>query len=239
MPEEAHLTIGKVVSRLKPSYPDLSISKVRYLEQEGLLKPRRTASGYRLYSNADVERLEKILYLQKNRYLPLAVIKQILDHDDETAASAPIVEEVADDVPDALEDPETADKLHPITNIPDMLGVPISFVRELSEVGLIELKRSPHGRDLVDGKDLPIIRTCAQLRRFGIGPRNLRQYVTAANRESGMFEQALTVFAGRGEMTPEAKERFDAAFASMLSLTSTLRNQLIRRTVSEHYTART
>lgn len=238
MSDDAHLTIGKVVARLKPSYPDLSISKVRYLEQEGLIKPKRTASGYRLYSNADVDRLEKILYLQKNRFLPLSVIKQILEHDDEENANVGIESEEYEASDAALDDPEVTDKLHPITNLPDMLGVPISFVRELGEVGIIELKRSPHGRDLVDGKDIPIIKTCDRLRHYGISPRNLRQYVISANRESGMFEQALTVYAGRGEMSAEAQERFNAAFDSMLSLTSSLRDQLIRRTVSEHYSSR-
>lgn len=79
MPDAGYLTIGKVVKRLQGQYPDLSISKVRYLEDEGLLNPSRTPSGYRLYSQKDVHRLETILYLQKNRFMPLSVIKQQLD----------------------------------------------------------------------------------------------------------------------------------------------------------------
>lgn len=79
MADAGYLTIGKVVKRLRPQYPDLSISKVRYLEDEGLLTPSRTPSGYRLYSQGDVHRLETILYLQKNRFLPLSVIKEQLD----------------------------------------------------------------------------------------------------------------------------------------------------------------
>ena len=79
MPDAGYLTIGKVVKKLQAQYPDLSISKVRYLEDEGLLNPSRTPSGYRLYSQHDVHRLETILYLQKNRFLPLSVIKEQLD----------------------------------------------------------------------------------------------------------------------------------------------------------------
>ena len=245
MSDDARLTIGKVVKQLQPNYPDLSISKVRYLEDEGLISPRRTPSGYRMYSKADVRRLERILDLQKNRFLPLSVIKQLLDRDaDEGEGEGGLLAaeaEPADDIglePEIVGDPDVEGKLHPITNMPDMLGVSISFVRELSEAGIIELKRSPHGRDLVDGKDLSIIRTCDKLRRFGISPRNLRQYVTAANRESGMFEQALTVYGGRGEMTQEERERFEEALSQMLSLTSSLRVQLIRRIVLQHYVPR-
>lgn len=79
MPDAGYLTIGKVVKRLQSQYPDLSISKVRYLEDEGLLTPSRTPSGYRLYSQSDIRRLETILYLQKSRFMPLQVIKDQLE----------------------------------------------------------------------------------------------------------------------------------------------------------------
>lgn len=76
MADASYLTIGKVVKKLQAQYPDLSVSKVRYLQDEGLLNPSRTPGGYRLYSQRDVRRLETILYLQKNRFLPLSVIKE-------------------------------------------------------------------------------------------------------------------------------------------------------------------
>ena len=75
MADAGYLTIGKVVKRLQAEYPDLSVSKVRYLEDEGLLTPSRTPGGYRLYSSKDIKRLETILYLQKHRFLPLSVIR--------------------------------------------------------------------------------------------------------------------------------------------------------------------
>ena len=79
MADAGYLTIGKVVRKLQDQYPDLSISKVRYLEDEGLLTPSRTPGGYRLYSSRDIQRLETILYLQKTKFLPLSVIKDELD----------------------------------------------------------------------------------------------------------------------------------------------------------------
>ena len=124
--------------------------------------------------------------------------------------------------------------------MPELVGASVSFVRQLSEAGVIELRRSPHGRDLVDGRDFPLIRVCDELRHFGIGPKNLRQYVIAANRESAMFEQALVVFARKGggveiEDTDAARQRFDQAFSRMLGLTNAVRDELITRRVKEPF----
>lgn len=246
MPDAGYLTIGKVVKRLQTQYPDLSVSKVRYLEDEGLLTPSRTPGGYRLYSQHDVRRLETILYLQKNRFMPLQVIKDELAKSD--AGMGSVIEDVqrgAAWVPPATasagsttttpDSDETMQKYHPISRMPELLGVSVSFVRELSEAGVITMRTSPHGRSLVDGRDFPLIRTCEELRQFGIGPRNLRQYVQAANRESGMFEQALTVYgasaSGNSSPTDEQRERYAQALTRMIVLTNNVREVLIRRSL--------
>ena len=238
MADAGYLTIGKVVKKLQQQYPDLSISKVRYLQDEGLLNPSRTPSGYRLYSQRDVRRLETILYLQKSRFLPLSVIKEELDRAD--SGQAPLETAGIEGIALPAEDEEMAKKLHPIDRMPELVGASVSFVRQLSEAGVIELTRSPHGRDLVDGRDFPLIRVCDELRHFGIGPKNLRQYVIAANRESAMFEQALVVFAKKGggveiEDTEAARKRFDQAFSRMLGLTNAVRDELISRRVKEPF----
>lgn len=239
MADAGYLTIGKVVKRLQQQYPDLSVSKVRYLQDEGLLNPSRTPSGYRLYSQRDVRRLETILYLQKNRFLPLSVIKEELERADSGQQPSP---ELGGTDPIALpvDDEEVAGKLHPIDRMPELTGATASFVRQLSEAGVITLTRSPHGRDLVDGRDFPLIRVCDELRHFGIGPKNLRQYVIAANRESAMFEQALVVYARKGggvelEPTDETRQRFNHAFSRMLGLTNAVRDELIQRRVKEPF----
>lgn len=238
MADAEYLTIGKVVKKLQQQYPDLSISKVRYLQDEGLLNPARTPSGYRLYSQRDVRRLETILYLQKNRFLPLSVIREELERAD--SGQAPVEAAGVETVSLPAEDAELARKLHPIDRMPELVGASVSFVRQLSEAGVIELRRSPHGRDLVDGRDFPLIRVCDELRHFGIGPKNLRQYVIAANRESAMFEQALVVFARKGggveiEDIDAARQRFDQAFSRMLGLTNAVRDELITRRVKEPF----
>lgn len=241
MADAGYLTIGKVVKKLQQQYPDLSISKVRYLQDEGLLNPSRTPSGYRLYSQRDVRRLETILYLQKTRFLPLSVIREELEKADAGKGSeAAGRTELADNIVLPVDDEETRGKLHPIDKMPELAGVSVSFVRQLSEAGVIKLTRSPHGRDLVDGRDLSLIRVCDELRHFGIGPKNLRQYVIAANRESSMFEQALIVFARKGggveiEDTDSARARYDQAFSRMLGLTNTVRDELIARRMTKPF----
>ncbi|MGI6755475.1 MAG: MerR family transcriptional regulator [Atopobiaceae bacterium] len=248
MADAGYVTIGKVVKRLQGEYPDLSVSKVRYLEDEGLLTPSRTTGGYRLYSQHDIRRLESILYLQKNRFMPLQVIREELDKydaaepsmldalnrrkatsDNQIVNNSTAAQSIA-----AVDSQEVVDKYHPINRIPELIGVSVSFVRQLSEAGVISMRRSPRGRDLVDGRDFALIRACSELSRYGIQPKNLRWYVQAANRESGMFEQALVSFgarrgAGAQTETPEQREQFEVALTNMLALTNAVRDTLIRR----------
>ena len=240
MPDAGYLTIGKVVKRLQSQYPDLTVSKVRYLQDVGLINPSRTPGGYRLYSQRDIRRLETVLYLQKNRFMPLSVIKEELDHPTDSALSGAASDLSVEPVQIQRDDEEVSERLHSIDRIPELCGTTVSFVRELSEAGVIQLKKSPHGRDLVDGRDLPLIRICDELRRFGFGAKNLRQYVIAANRESSTFEQALMVFAKKGggvevERTEESRQQFEMAFSRMLGLTNAVRNELIGRRVREEF----
>ena len=278
MADSGFLTIGKVVKKLQTLYPDLSVSKVRYLQDEGLLTPTRTAGGYRLYSQKDVKRLETILYLQKSRFMPLSVIREELDRQDKNPEAEQQVQADEANVSDAqatpeaqsssrqaqpqldgkqvsqailgathadaivvpVDDPEVVQKYHAIDRIPEIVGCSVGFVRQLSEAGVITLKRSPHGRDLVDGKDLTLIRLCSELRHFGFEPKNLRQYVMAANRESSMFAKSLVVYAKKGggvevDHTDETRQKFMAALTRMLGLTNAVRNELITKLVSESF----
>ena len=239
MADAGYLTIGKVVKRLQPQYPDLSVSKVRFLEDEGLLNPQRTSGGYRLYSQRDVSRLETILHLQKTRFLPLAVIKEELERIEagktSVAATKPASSSVLDEFPE-----DVTNRSWPIDRVPEQINVSVTFVRQLTEAGVITLKRSPHGRDLVDGRDFALIRACDELRKFGILPNNLRRYVRAADNESPMFEQALVVYSTKGggvelDQTEENREKREAAFARMLDLTSAVRSSLIRQRVRDPF----
>ncbi|OUN47246.1 MerR family transcriptional regulator [Collinsella sp. An7] len=232
MAERSYLSIGQVVNYLRSSYPDLSNSKIRFLEDEGLITPHRTPKGYRQYSKEDVDRLEVILHLQKTRYMPLNVIKQRLDNATDLSTLAYEVG-LLSDVPLKTEPRETQQKLHPIEDIPDLLGVKISFLRQLAENDLIKIVRSPKNRELIDGRDFPIIRYASELSRFNIEPRNLRQYVLAANRESTMFEQVLTGMLGSDTSEDNRNVKIERAFKKLHDLTDGIQTALLKNRVYE------
>ncbi|WP_440588318.1 transcriptional regulator FtsR [Collinsella tanakaei] len=236
MAERSYLSIGQVVNFLRGAYPDLSNSKIRFLEDEGLITPHRTPKGYRQYSKEDVDRLEVILHLQKTRYMPLNVIKQKLDSATDLSTLAYEVG-LLSDLPMKQEPKETQQKLHPIEDIPDLLGVEISFIRALADNDLIRIVRSPQNRELVDGRDFKIIRLCAELNRFHIEPRNLRQYVVSANRESPMFEQVLIAMMGSDDSDDERDKKLERAFTKLHDLTDGVHTALLKNRVFESLNA--
>ena len=230
--ERSYLSIGQVVNLLRGSYPDLSNSKIRFLEDEGLITPHRTPKGYRQYSKEDIDRLEVILHLQKTRYMPLNVIKQRLESATDLSTLAYEVG-LLSDVPLKAEPKETKQKLHPIEDVPDLLGVNISFIRQLAENDLVRIIRSPKNRELIDGRDFEIIRYCSELSRFHIEPRNLRQYVLSANRESTMFEQVLIGMLGMDNSDEDRDAKLERAFNKLHDLTDGVHTALLKNRVFE------
>ena len=172
------LTIGTVCRRLKPEFPDISISKIRYLEDQGLLTPKRTQGGYRLFGEDDVERLETILRLQRDEFLPLRVIRE------ELAAGAG--KERRRRRP-ALGEAEEGLELEDLC---ERAGIDARRARELEEYGLLE-PRVEGGQRIYAETDLDVAIACETLARFGIAPRNLRAFRTAADRESALLEAVV------------------------------------------------
>ncbi len=172
------LTIGTVCNRLKDEFPDVSISKIRYLEDQGLLNPRRTQGGYRLFSEDDVERLETILRLQRDEFLPLRVIREELDAGAGTKRRRR--RSVVDDGEEELD----------LGQLCDRAGITLDRARELEEFGLLE-SRHEDGQRLYAESEAEIAAACEALAQFGIGARNLRAFRTAANRESSLLEAVL------------------------------------------------
>jgi DNA-binding transcriptional MerR regulator len=161
---------------LKEEFPDISISKIRYLEDQGLLAPRRTQGGYRLFSEEDVERLETILRLQRDEFLPLRVIRQ------ELAASGTKERRRRRPLGAEDEDPQLD-----LEELCDRSGIDARLARELEEYGLIQ-PRSQGGERTYAELEAEIAAACGQLARFGIDPRHLRTFKTAAEREAGLVE---------------------------------------------------
>ena len=172
------LTIGTVCNRLQDEFPDVSISKIRYLEDQGLLNPRRTQGGYRLFSEDDVERLETILRLQRDEFLPLRVIREELE------AGAGKQRRRRRSVVDAGEEELDLEELC------ERAGITAERARELEEFGLLE-SRVEDGQRIYAESDADIAAACEALARFGIDPRNLRAFRTAADRESSLLEAVI------------------------------------------------
>jgi len=173
------LRIGEVVRRLRDEFPDISISKIRYLEDEGLLTPRRTQGGYRLFSEHDLERLQTILRLQRDEFLPLRVIKEELD--------APAARERQRRRPTALGAEEETVALDELV---ERAGITADLAKELEEYGLL----APHGSgaDKRYGEsDIDVAAACAQLTRYGVAPRHLRTVRTATGRQAALIEQLV------------------------------------------------
>ncbi|MDX6409942.1 MAG: hypothetical protein QOE13_3013 [Gaiellaceae bacterium] len=172
------LTIGTVCGMLKGEFSDISISKIRYLEDQGLLAPRRTQGGYRLFSEDDVERLETILRLQRDEFLPLRVIRQELAssgaRDRKRRRGGLAVEEEELDLDELCE----------------RAGIDRKLALELEEFGLLT-PRTQGGEKRYRELDADIASACGGLARFGIAPRHLRGFRTAADREAALIEQVV------------------------------------------------
>jgi DNA-binding transcriptional MerR regulator len=206
------LTIGAVCRSLKEEFPDVSISKIRYLEDQGLLVLRRTHGGYRLFSEEDVERLRTILRLQRDEFLPLRVIREELTvpgrgkRDRRRTARA------------GLRSRLDASMLS-LDELCERAGVEPAFVQELEDYGLVEAEEAGYPET-----DAEIAATCARLARYGVAPRNLRAIRTSIDRESALVE-AIVAPALRSR-NPERRhgglEELEALAALTLELSQAL-----------------
>jgi DNA-binding transcriptional MerR regulator len=174
------LTIGAVCARVREEFPDISISKIRYLEDQGLLTPRRTRGGYRLFGEDDVERLQTILRLQRDEFLPLRVIREALDSPaaagERTRRRAPRLGESEGEID--------------LDELCDRAAIGRDFARQLEEFGLLQ-PRLDGGERRYRETDAEIAGACGKLSRFGIDARHLRTFRTTADRQAALLEQLV------------------------------------------------
>ena len=230
------LSIGEVLGQLRPEFPDITISKIRFLEAEGLIHPERTPSGYRKFSSGDVARLRFVLAEQRDHYLPLRVIKDHLDAIDrglEPPDSGPgsttrrgprAVSAVPAGLPgpDAFT-PEPAEIRLTRDELLSSAGLAPEQLDQLEQFGLLS-KRGAGGS--YDGDALVVATCVAEMARYGIEPRHLRQYRTAADREIGLFEQVVTPL--MRQRNPEARGRAEEAVRELAALSVRLHATLVR-----------
>jgi DNA-binding transcriptional MerR regulator len=216
------MTIGAVCEVLRREFPDISISKIRYLEDQKLLSPRRTEGGYRLYSAADVARLRTILRLQRDEFLPLRVIRQELAagrSDQEQAAEGEQRRSRRIAVSTPSQERQSLDQLLEQTSADERL------VRELEEYGVLAARgRGDAGYDPVE---VEIVRVAAELTRFGVAPRNMRVLRTSTDREAGLIEQVVgpSLRSRNGDRRKEAVD----ALESMAAVVSQLKHLMLVR----------
>lgn len=181
-----YLTIGEVVDQLKERYPDLSISKIRYYEEEKLIKPERTAGGYRKFKKEDIDRLDLALRLQKEKYLPLDVIRQNLDMLDMGQVTS-YVRQISKDVENiSINDDEPVPTEKAISSI----GIAPETAKMLENFGIVQPVRTPGGKCYTSG-DIKIMVAAREMSKYGIEPRHLRMYLTHAEKEAALFQQIL------------------------------------------------
>jgi DNA-binding transcriptional MerR regulator len=231
VPARAYLSIGEVLTKLRGDFADITISKIRFLESEGLIEPQRTPSGYRKFTTTDLDRLRYVLLAQRDQYLPLKVIKENLDALDRglqpaaqggvptprpTLGLATIDGEFA---PAAFAEQSemrlSREELLKASALED------SQLVELESFGLITIR----GRHY-DGDALAVAKAVAEMAGFGIEPRHLRSFKSAADREIGLIEQVITPFTR--QKSSEAKARAEEVQKEIASLSVRLHAALVR-----------
>jgi DNA-binding transcriptional MerR regulator len=213
------MSIGEVLAHLRTEFPDTTISKLRFLEAEGLVDPERTASGYRKYSWNDVARLRFVLTAQRDQYLPLRVIREQLDRMDEqpSAPARPALVAVGSE---KASDP--SDTRVPREDVIERTGVPPALLDELEQIGLVTAK--PPG--WYDGDAVLIVEAVVGLTRYGLEARHLRAFRAAADREVGLFTQLLAPLVRQTD--PAARARAGETARELQALSQKLHAALVR-----------
>ena len=238
------MTIGDALKELRADFPDVTISKIRFLEAEGLIEPERTPSGYRKFSSGDLARLRHVLQLQRDHFMPLKVIRQRLEDFDPDLRAAFQPDAPSNSSPDssgaqpALPPPppeeedfagfETGMSLS-LEELATSSGVDRDRLQELEEYGLIE-SRHGSGASGYDEDDLLVARVAREFAKFGIEPRHLKMYRNFADREFALFEQVV----GPRSRTGVPDGRRQQSMAELAKLSKRLKHILLRTSLRSH-----
>jgi DNA-binding transcriptional MerR regulator len=224
-PRQKAVTIGSVCKALHQEFPDISISKIRYLEDQKLLAPRRTQGGYRLYTQNDIQRLRTILRLQRDEFLPLRVIRQELagGRSDRDVASPSADTRGMRRATVRVRD---GGALYSLEDVVDETGADPSLVRELVEFGVIK-GETRSGTRYYDETEREIVRAVSELARYGVGGRNLRVFRSSADREAQLLQSILAP--ALRSRNPERRKEAIEALENLASVTTHLKHLLLIR----------
>jgi DNA-binding transcriptional MerR regulator len=230
------ITIGGVCKALAQEFPDISISKIRYLEDQKLLTPRRTPGGYRLYTQGDVARLRTILRMQRDEFLPLRVIRQELAAG--RAGEAPPPGIAGSPAPPGQTRPhprvrragvsvrEESGALYTLEEVLEETNADAKLVRELEEYGVVRGEQRG-GVRYYDETEREIVGAVAELARYGVGGRNLRVFRTSADREANLLQQILAP--ALRSRNPQRRNEALEALENLAAVTTHLRHLLLVR----------
>jgi DNA-binding transcriptional MerR regulator len=233
MPTRNYQSIGEVLVSVKTEFPDITISKIRFLESEGLIEPERTPSGYRKFYDKDVERLKSILRMQRDEYLPLKVIKERLLQQEARDGQAGIATEgePADVGPaEELAEPPTGLQMS-IEEMSAATGVERERIRELESFGLV-CSHGPDAARYYDGDDYIVLSIVKDLFRFGVEPRHLTMYKHFAERESAFFESI--VMPQLRQRNPDARRSAATSLTELAKASRKLKQALLRTNLRQH-----
>ncbi len=228
-PRTKSMTIGAVCKALVQEFPDISISKIRYLEDQKLLAPKRTPGGYRLYSAGDVARLRTILRLQRDEFLPLRVIRQELASGRaETDITAP--QAAADTGARPKRRPTitapSSGALYSLEDVVEETRADPKLIHELEDYGVIS-GQPRGGTKYYDDTEREIVRAVVELARYGVGGRNLRVFRTSADRETALLQQILAP--SLRSRNPERRREAVDALENLAAVTTHLKHLLLTR----------
>lgn len=222
---ERAMSIGTVLLQLRDEFPEVTISKIRFLEAEGLIDPQRTPSGYRKFSPADVERLAQVLRMQRDHYLPLKVIREHLEALARGEQAALPYHGGPGEPVDPLSDQDTGQATAARIGRPELLAAAEATEEQLDEweaYGLIV----PASGGSYDAEAVTVARLVAGLGRFGLEPRHLRAVKAAAEREAGLVEQVVAPL--RRHRNPQTRAHAEATAKELAELSVRLHAALVQ-----------
>jgi DNA-binding transcriptional MerR regulator len=224
-------SIGEVLVTVKTEFPDITISKIRFLESEGLIEPERTPSGYRKFYAKDLERLRAILKMQRDEYLPLKVIKErLLDQEAGTAETTEPTAEEAPEPVDELAEPPTGLQMS-LDEMSAATGIGREQIQELESFGLVT-SHGPESARYYDGDDYIVLSIVKDFFRFGVEPRHLTMYKHFAEREATFFESI--VMPQLRQRNPDARRTATASLSELAKASRKLKSALLRTNLRQY-----
>jgi DNA-binding transcriptional MerR regulator len=234
------MSIGDVLKSLREEFPEVTVSKIRFLEAEGLIEPERTPSGYRKFYAQDLARLRYILRLQRDNFMPLKIIRRKLEQfeadGEEEAADVPEEEAAAAETggvvlsaDDDLDSPVGGLHLS-FDELVAASGLAAEHVRELEEYGLLSPRRL-EGADAFDEDALMVAKIARDFSKYGIEPRHMRMYRHFADREAGLFEQAVVPHRAASN---DSRRRAVQSLSDLARLSRRLKQLLLRASLRDH-----